>query len=148
MSNIAIGTCVRHVPPRPHQQFIGSGVIFDLNWRGMACSIVLLDGRVITNLPLTALIDGSWVISQRTMTLQQIDHLLAHANEWEDWWQNRMAAGADVSGRCGDAQGGRSQDLSRGVHAQALSPEGRRHGFSRDGPARSLDVVTVDLEGE
>lgn len=92
MNGIAIGTCVRHMPPGVHQQFIGSGVIFDLNCRTMACSIVLLDGRIIQELPLPALTDGSWFISNRTMTPRQIAHLLAHADEWEKWRQDPLAA--------------------------------------------------------
>lgn len=148
MSNIAIGTCVRHVPPRPHQRFIGSGVIFDLDRGAMVCSIVLLDGRVIVDLPLAGLIDGSWVISGRTMTLRQIEHLLAHAGEWEEWRQDRMAECGDGSGCCGYAQGGWAQDLSQRVQVQAIHPKGRQYGFSGDETTRSMGVVTVDIEGD
>ncbi|MBY0238810.1 MAG: hypothetical protein K2X55_05805 [Burkholderiaceae bacterium] len=146
MSNIAIGTCVRHVPPRPHQRFIGSGVIFELDRSAMVCSIVLLDGRVIVDLPLAGLIDGSWVISGRTMTLRQIEHLLAHASECVR--QDRMVACGDGSGCCGYAQGGRSQDLLQRVPIPAIGPESRQYGFSGDEATRSLDVATVDIEGD
>jgi len=146
MNNIAIGTCVRHVPPRPHQQFVGSGVIFNLNRPAMACSIVLFDGRIIADLSLVALFDGSWVISERTMTPQQIDHLLAHASESEEWQQNKIAAHTDVSCRCSYAHGVLPQYISQRVHATALRAADLESELSRNGPTRPLHVVAVAIE--
>lgn len=100
MSSIAIGTCVRHVPPGPHQPFIGSGVVFDVSIAKLRCSIVLLDGRLILDLSLRTLRDGSWVISHRKMTSGQIQHLLLHASEWEQWHQEKLAECAHESACC------------------------------------------------
>lgn len=85
MDGIRIGTCVRHLPPEPHQAFIGSGVIFDLRDDGQRCSLVLLQGIVIADMARRHLLDGSWLISDRVMAPCQIAHLLANARRVFQW---------------------------------------------------------------
>jgi hypothetical protein len=147
MRNITIGTCVRHGPPLPHQQFIGSGVIFDLNGLGIACSIVLLDGRIIADLPLATLFDGSWVISERTMTPRQVHHLLAHAREWEEWLQNKSRrAGAELSGpRSSFADAPPPPHPPQRTYLPASNPDYRQSGGT-DGGTQSREVAGMPIE--
>ena len=89
MNAITLGTCVRHIPPRHHERFIGSGVIYEVDLRRRTCSLVMLCGRIILDMPLVSLVDGTWFISARTMALQQVSHLLLHAREMSTWGQEQ-----------------------------------------------------------
>lgn len=91
MDCIRIGTCVRHLPPEPHQAFIGSGVIFELQDDDERCSVVLLQGIVIVGMSRQHLFDGSWLISERVMAPSQIAHLLANAGRVLEWREAALA---------------------------------------------------------
>ncbi len=87
MEMLKIGTCVRHTPQTKLQTFIGSGAVFALDSDTSRCSLVLLQGVVVPSIAIDTLFNGSWLISERTMTAGQIRHLLANAwrvLEWSD----------------------------------------------------------------
>jgi hypothetical protein len=107
---------------------------------------VLLDGHVIADLPLTTLFNGSWVISERTMTSEQIDHLLAHANEWEEWQTNKAAACTDMSSDSSFTHGILLQDLPQYAQALVLRPEDRQMAFNRDESSSLLDLIPDAIE--
>lgn len=85
MDKLHIGTCVRHTPQTKRQAFIGSGTVFALDNASSRCSLVLVQGIVIPGMAMAALLDGSWLISARTMTAQQIHHLLGNARRVFEW---------------------------------------------------------------